>query len=66
MGVKIRYMVQLTWKKKSTMIKVLIGEVVPQIGDVWSHENARIAYIAQHAFHHIENHLDKTPKRIFE
>ena len=47
---------------KSTMIKVLTGEVVPQIGDVWTHENARIAYIAQHAFHHIENHLDKTPK----
>lgn len=47
---------------KSTMIKVLTGEVVPQIGEVWSHENARVAYIAQHAFHHIQNHLDKTPK----
>ena len=51
---------------KSTMIKVLTGEVVPQIGDVWSHENARIAYIAQHAFHHIENHLDKTPKEYLQ
>jgi elongation factor 3 len=47
---------------KSTMIKVLTGEVVPQEGDVWTHENARVAYIAQHAFHHIEQHLDKTPK----
>lgn len=47
---------------KSTMIKVLTGEVVPQEGDVWSHENARVAYIAQHAFHHIESHLNKTPK----
>lgn len=47
---------------KSTMIKVLTGEVVPQEGDVWTHENARVAYIAQHAFHHIESHLDKTPK----
>jgi len=46
---------------KSTMIKVLTGEVVPQTGDVWSHPNARVAYVAQHAFHHIENHLDKTP-----
>jgi len=45
---------------KSTMIKVLTGEVVPQTGDVWKHPNARIAYVAQHAFHHIENHLDKT------
>jgi elongation factor 3 len=46
---------------KSTMIKVLTGEVVPQTGDVWSHPNARVAYVAQHAFHHIEEHLDKTP-----
>ena len=45
---------------KSTMIKVLTGEVVPQTGDVYSHPNARVAYVAQHAFHHIEAHLDKT------
>jgi len=45
---------------KSTMIKVLTGEVVPQTGDVWKHPNARVAYVAQHAFHHIESHLDKT------
>ena len=25
------------------------------------HPNARVAYVAQHAFHHIENHLEKTP-----
>lgn len=46
---------------KSTMIKVLTGEVVPQVGDVWRHPNARVAYVAQHAFHHIEDHLNKTP-----
>jgi elongation factor 3 len=46
---------------KSTMIKVLTGEVVPQTGEVWKHPNARVAYVAQHAFHHIEKHLDKTP-----
>ena len=46
---------------KSTMIKLLVGEIVPQVGDVWKHPNARIAYVAQHAFHHIEAHLDKTP-----
>merc|ERR1712157_545965 len=46
---------------KSTMIKLLVGEIEPQIGDVWKHPNARIAYVAQHAFHHIENHLSKTP-----
>jgi elongation factor 3 len=46
---------------KSTMIKLLVGESVPQTGEVWKHPNARVAYVAQHAFHHIESHLDKTP-----
>ena len=46
---------------KSTMIKLLTGEAVPQEGTVWKHPNARVAYVAQHAFHHIEQHLDKTP-----
>lgn len=46
---------------KSTMIKVLTGEVVPQTGEVYTHPNARVAYVAQHAFHHIEQHLNKTP-----
>merc|ERR1719287_302756 len=46
---------------KSTMIKLLVGEIEPQTGSVWKHPNARIAYVAQHAFHHIEAHLTKTP-----
>jgi len=46
---------------KSTMIKLLVGEIEPQIGEVWKHPNARIAYVAQHAFHHIEDHLQQTP-----
>jgi elongation factor 3 len=46
---------------KSTMIKLLVGEIEPQVGEVWKHPNARIAYVAQHAFHHIESHLNKTP-----
>ena len=46
---------------KSTMIKLLVGEIIPQVGEVWKHPNARIAYVAQHAFHHIESHLMKTP-----
>jgi len=46
---------------KSTMIKVLTGELVAQTGDTWKHPNARVAYVAQHAFHHIEEHLNKTP-----
>jgi elongation factor 3 len=46
---------------KSTMIKLLVAEIEPQVGEVWKHPNARIAYVAQHAFHHIEKHLSKTP-----
>jgi len=46
---------------KSTMIKILTGELVAQQGDTWKHPNARVAYVAQHAFHHIEEHLNKTP-----
>jgi len=48
---------------KSTMIKLLTGELSPDpgSGEVWKHPNARVAYVAQHAFHHIEHHLEKTP-----
>ncbi|ACO67907.1 predicted protein [Micromonas commoda] len=46
---------------KSTLIKCLTGEVEPQMGTVWKHPNMRYAYVAQHAFHHVEQHLEKTP-----
>jgi elongation factor 3 len=46
---------------KSTMIKLLTGELEPKIGNVWKHPNAKIAYVAQHAFHHIERHMQRTP-----
>lgn len=46
---------------KSTMIKVLTGELEPTVGTVWKYPNSKIGYIAQHAFHHIEKHLTKTP-----
>jgi len=39
---------------KSTMIKLLTGELEPLEGTVWKHPNLRMAYVAQHAFHHIE------------
>jgi len=47
---------------KSTMIKLLTGELLPDkgSGDVYKHPNCRVGYIAQHAFHHIEKHLDET------
>lgn len=47
---------------KSTMIKLLTGELEPDEGSgkVWSHPNCRVGYIAQHAFHHIESRLNET------
>ncbi|KAL9631060.1 MAG: hypothetical protein Q9204_004410 [Flavoplaca sp. TL-2023a] len=51
---------------KSTLINVLTGELVPTSGDVYTHENIRIAYIKQHAFAHIDHHLDKTPSEYIQ
>merc|ERR1719355_9925 len=45
---------------KSTAIKLLIGELKPDQGSIWRHPNMRLAYVAQHAFHHLEKHVDKT------
>merc|ERR1739845_188898 len=45
---------------KSTAIKLLIGELKPEQGSIWRHANMRLAYVAQHAFHHLEKHLDNT------
>merc|ERR1712178_254223 len=46
---------------KSTMIKCLFGELKPTRGMVWKHPGSRVAYMAQHAFYHLEQHLDETP-----
>jgi elongation factor 3 len=46
---------------KSTAIKLLIGELKPEVGAIWRHQNMRLAYVAQHAFHHLEKHMEKTP-----
>ncbi len=48
---------------KSTLIKLLVGELKPDPGseEPDRHPNCRISYVAQHAFHHIEKHLSKSP-----
>ncbi|KAL4254967.1 ABC transporter superfamily protein [Abortiporus biennis] len=46
---------------KSTLIKLLTGETEPQEGTVYKHPALRIGYVSQHATHHIERHLEKTP-----
>ncbi|KAK8198557.1 translational elongation factor EF-1 alpha [Zalaria obscura] len=51
---------------KSTLVNVLTGELIPTSGDVYQHENIRIAYIKQHAFAHIDHHLDSTPSEYIQ
>lgn len=51
---------------KSTLINVLTGELIPTQGEIYQHENIRIAYIKQHAFAHIDHHLDKTPSEYIQ
>ncbi|KAJ3351196.1 hypothetical protein HDU83_009112 [Entophlyctis luteolus] len=51
---------------KSTLIKVLLGELQPSSGTVWKHPNLRVGYVAQHAFHHLEQHLDLTPNKYLQ
>jgi len=46
---------------KSTLVKLMVGELEADQGIVERHPNLRVAYVAQHAFAHIEDHLDKTP-----
>jgi elongation factor 3 len=55
---------------KSTLIKLMVGEIEPNEGEgeptIVRHPNMRLAYVAQHAFHHIENHLELTPVAYIE
>eukprot|EP00232_Nephroselmis_pyriformis_P026903 CAMPEP_0182867122 /NCGR_PEP_ID=MMETSP0034_2-20130328/8549_1 /TAXON_ID=156128 /ORGANISM="Nephroselmis pyriformis, Strain CCMP717" /LENGTH=650 /DNA_ID=CAMNT_0024999461 /DNA_START=8 /DNA_END=1960 /DNA_ORIENTATION=- len=48
---------------KSTMLKLLVGELqpIPGVGEVYKHHNLRLAYIAQHSMHHVEGSLTKSP-----
>jgi elongation factor 3 len=56
----------LRYAGKSTLVKLLCGELVANEGSVWRHPNLRVAYVAQHAFHHLEQHLDKTPNEYIQ
>jgi elongation factor 3 len=48
---------------KSTLIRMLVQESKPDEGSgvIWKHMNLRVAYVAQHSFHHVEQHLDSSP-----
>lgn len=51
---------------KSTLIRMLVQETKPDEDDsgvekLWKHHNLRIAYVAQHSLHHVDQHLDESP-----
>jgi len=46
---------------ESTLVKLLINDMPVEANEIWKHLNLVIGYVAQHDFHNIDNHLDKTP-----
>lgn len=49
---------------KTTLIKMIVGETQPSnLGacKLYIHHNLRIAYVSQHAFFHVEQHLEEAP-----
>lgn len=49
---------------KTTLIKMIVGETVPTnhgVNRFYIHPNLRVAYVAQHAFHHVEQHMEESP-----
>jgi len=61
---------------KSTLIKLMVGELDPvkdslelpgyDKAEFYKHPNLRVAYVAQHAFHHVEQHMEKSPVEYIE
>ena len=48
---------------KYTAVYVLVGEQAPTSGSIWKTAGLRLAYVAQHAFHHLEKHMQETPSQ---
>lgn len=45
-------------------MKMIVGETLPtNLGSCkfYIHPNVRVAYVAQHAFYHVEQHMDQSP-----
>lgn len=54
---------------KSTLMKLIVGELgmnESSTGTIWKHHNLRVAYVAQHAIHHLMDHLDITPTQYLQ
>ena len=50
---------------KSTLVKLMVGELEPDQGLIERHPNLRVAYVAQHAFAHIEV-INDTPNQHYQ
>jgi len=49
---------------KTTLVKMIVGETQPSnVGTcrLYVHHNLRVAYVSQHAFFHVEKHLEDAP-----
>ena len=49
---------------KTTLVKMIVGETQPSnLGAcrLYIHHNLRVAYVSQHAFYHVEQHLETSP-----
>ncbi len=54
---------------KTTLIKMIVGETMPSnMGQCkfFIHHNLRIAYVSQHAFYHVEQHLEDAPAKYIQ
>jgi len=49
---------------KTTLVRMIVGEALPtNVGQcrLWKHHNLRVAYVAQHSFHHVEKFVASSP-----
>lgn len=49
---------------KTTLVKMIVGETLPSnLGQCkfFIHHNLRVAYVAQHSFFHVEQHMEQSP-----
>lgn len=49
---------------KTTLVRMIVGETIPTnlgICKYYIHPNLRVAYVAQHAFYHVEQHMEESP-----
>jgi len=49
---------------KTTLVKMIAGDTMPSnLGDcrLFIHHNLRVAYVAQHSFYHVEEHMESSP-----